>query len=185
VPRPQHNADLLVMLIDLDLFKQVNDTHGHAAGDLVLQQAGQLFQRSVRETDAAVRFGGEEFLLLYRDADRRDAPALAERILTLFRSQVFDLGNGQTLHKTCSIGVAAMPFIPAFPETGDGQHILKLADHALMMAKSAGRDRWIFLEAREPGAADGLGASPDALIAAGRIVVRSSDELLDARAAKG
>ncbi len=182
--RPQHNADLLVMLIDLDLFKQVNDTHGHAAGDLLLQQAAQLFQKSVRETDAAVRFGGEEFLLLYRDADRRDAPALAERVLTLFRAQVFDLGNGKTLHKTCSIGVAAMPFIPASPETGDGPLILQLADHALMMAKSAGRDRWILLEAAEPGNADGLSGTPDDLIAGGKIVVHSSDQMLDAKTAK-
>ena len=185
LPRPQHNADLLVMLIDLDLFKQVNDTHGHAAGDLMLQQAAQLFQKAVRETDAAVRFGGEEFLLLYRDADRRDAPALAERVLSLFRAQPFDLGNGKIVRKTCSIGVAAMPFIPAFPEAGEWAEILKLADHALMMAKSAGRDRWILLEAAEPGLSDGLAGSADALIAAGKVRVRSSDELLDARAAKG
>ena len=184
LPRPQHNADLLVMLIDLDLFKQVNDTHGHSAGDLLLQQAAQLFQKSVRETDAAIRFGGEEFLLLYRDADRREAPALAERVRTLFRENSFDLGNGKLVRKTCSIGVAAMPFIPAFPETGDGEEILKLADHALMMAKSAGRDRWILLEAAEPGTADGVAGTADELIASGRIVVRSSDELLDAKAAK-
>ncbi len=184
LPRPQHNADLLVMLIDLDLFKEVNDTHGHAAGDLLLQQAAQLFQRSVRETDAAVRFGGEEFLLLYRDADRRDAPALAERVRTLFREKPFELGNGKTVRKTCSIGVAAMPFIPAFPEAGEWAEILKLADHALMMAKSAGRDRWILLEAAEPGAADGLAGPVDALIASGKIVVHSSDQLLDAKAAK-
>ena len=180
---PRHNADLLVMMIDLDLFKQVNDTHGHAAGDLMLQQAARLFQKSVRETDAAVRYGGEEFLLLSRDADRRDAPALAERVRTLFRDNPFDLGNGNIVHKTCSIGVAAMPFIPAFPETGEWDEIVKLADHALMMAKSAGRDRWILLEATEPGSADALAGSPDALIAAGKIRVRSSDELLDAQEA--
>ena len=145
---PPRNVDLLIVIADLDRFKEVNDTYGHLAGDRVLAQAAALLRRAVRETDAVVRYGGEEFLVLYRDADRRDAPALADRVLTLFREHAFDLGEGKTVHRTCSLGIAALPFVSARPDLVDADKVLHLADDALLMAKRAGRDRWVMLAAR-------------------------------------
>ena len=169
---PQRNADLLLVIADLDHFKAVNDTWGHLAGDRVLQQAAALLRRGVRETDAVVRYGGEEFLLLYRDADRRDVPALADRVLSLFRDHPFDVGEGRTVRQTCSLGIAALPFLPAQPERLDADKVLRLADDALRMAKRSGRDRWVWLSAQGERYADEIAI--EQRIAEGTVALRSS-----------
>jgi len=103
------NIDLWVMLLDIDHFKAVNDAHGHAAGDAVLQQFGELLRRTCRDSDIVVRWGGEEFLVLARNADREHAHALATQLCEAIRAHPFVLDDGTVLRKTCSTGVTAFP----------------------------------------------------------------------------
>src|SRR5207237_3312363 len=107
------NTHLLLLVVDLDDFKSVNDTFGHAAGDRVLQQAGPLVAQICRESDSAVRWGGEEFVVVARNADRADAGNVAERICELFRQHNFDVGGGQQVQVTCTVGLSAFPFAEA------------------------------------------------------------------------
>ena len=112
-------------LIDLDHFKTINDTHGHAAGDRVLASMGMLLRRRLRNSDVVARYGGEEFALLLEEVSLDDAVALCERLL----SELGELEPGVTF----SAGVA--PFIESFDET------FRRADAALYEAKRAGRAR--------------------------------------------
>ncbi len=137
-PVPQ---SLTLLLLDLDHFKQVNDTLGHAAGDAVLKQLATLLTESVRKHDLAIRWGGEEFVLVARGADRGYALVLAERIRAKVESHAFTLPDGKTLKKTCSIGYSLFPFEPARTALLTWEEVLGMADAALYRAKAAGRNR--------------------------------------------
>ncbi len=132
---------LTLLLLDLDHFKQVNDTLGHAAGDAILKQLATLLTESVRKHDLAIRWGGEEFVLVARGADRGYALVLAERIRAKVASHVFTLPDGKTLNKTCSIGYSLFPFAPKRTDLLTWEQVLSLADAALYRAKAAGRNR--------------------------------------------
>ena len=108
-------SDLIFFLIDLDHFKQVNDIHGHTAGDAVLIQIKEILEQVFRETDYLVRWGGEEFLVIARFTERKNAPKLAERLRQTVESHDFYIGEysegeDNVLKKTCSIGFACYPF---------------------------------------------------------------------------
>lgn len=135
--------DLIVLLVDLDHFKSVNDTHGHAAGDAVLAQLAGLLRTSVRSSDVVVRWGGEEFLIVVRFVDRSHAPAIAEKIRSAVESQDFVLPDGSLLRRTCSIGVAAWPVSRVEQREASFERVVDLADEALYEAKRRGRNRWI------------------------------------------
>lgn len=137
------NIDLCVMLVDLDHFKLVNDIHGHGAGDAVLRQVGEVLRAACRASDVVVRWGGEEFLILARNADRHQAKVLATQICAALRAHAFDLGNGEVVHKTCSLGFTAFPLLPAQPEKFDWEQAVELADQCLYAAKKSGRDAWV------------------------------------------
>ena len=142
-PRSAKSVDLLLLVIDIDDFKQINDTHGHTAGDRVLRQAGKLVAETCRESDSAVRWGGEEFVIVARDTDRASAGAFAERICDLFRRTAFEVSDEKTaISITCSVGVAPFPL-------GDltWSEVVELADHGLYAAKRAGKDCWGLVEA--------------------------------------
>lgn len=124
-------AALSVLLIDADHFKAINDQHGHAMGDQVLQQLAQLIQHSAREIDVTARIGGEEFAVLLTDTDATSAAGVAERI----RSQVAQAENMPVAGVTVSIGVATLQ---AEEPPESLQH---RADQALYMAKARGRNR--------------------------------------------
>jgi diguanylate cyclase (GGDEF)-like protein len=113
----------------------------------VLQQAGQLVAQACRETDSPVRWGGEEFVVVARNADRANAASLAERVCDLFRKHRFVVGGGNTIAVTCSVGVAAFPFAPDAELTWE--QVVDLADHCLYAAKRAGKDCWAMVT---PGA---------------------------------
>jgi diguanylate cyclase (GGDEF)-like protein len=124
-------SPLAAVLMDLDHFKQINDIHGHEQGDEVLAAVGQLLTATIRDSDFAARFGGEEFLLLLPDTGREQAAVVAEKV----RRGIADiqLGIGAI---TASLGVAA------YPEDGlDAEQLLRRADGALYAAKEHGRDR--------------------------------------------
>lgn len=141
--RAHVNIDLVLIMVDLDHFKEVNDTHGHAAGDLVLQQVAGILSDATRDTDTVVRWGGEEFLVVARNAARKDAIVLVERIRSHMAAHFFDIGNGTTIRRTCSIGFALMPFLCAEPDFMNWEEVVDVADRCLYVAKHAGRDAWV------------------------------------------
>jgi diguanylate cyclase (GGDEF)-like protein len=123
-------------IVDLDHFKDVNDTHGHAAGDALLACAGEVLRSGVRPGDIVARYGGEEFCVLLREADAAKARAAAERLRNALRDASVAT-NGARLSPVASIGVAAFD-----PGCGDGWPVLfQRADAALYRAKRGGRDR--------------------------------------------
>ncbi len=123
-----------VVMIDVDWFKRINDTHGHDAGDMVLRDLAAVLSSRLREGDVLARFGGEEFCLLTPDLAPADAPILLERLRAAVANHVVTLENG-TLTATISIGAALGP-----AESIDA--LLARADSALYRAKQGGRNRF-------------------------------------------
>jgi diguanylate cyclase (GGDEF)-like protein len=135
--------DLIFYLIDLDNFKQVNDLHGHDAGDRVLIEASQRIRSAIRGSDELVRWGGEEFLVVSRHTDRREARVLAERVIEAVRGGPFAVGPVDNVHQTCSIGWAAFPWSEEDVRATGHEAVLKYADQGLYRAKQSGKDQAI------------------------------------------
>jgi len=126
-----------LLLLDLDAFKQVNDEHGHRAGDAVLRAAGRIILRCVRATDAPCRYGGDEFAVLFSDTPGTEALTVAERIrATLARWVAVNARRGRTLRCGVSGGLGSVPF-----DTTTAEGLFAVADAALYAAKRAGGDR--------------------------------------------
>lgn len=136
------DADVLFFLVDLDHFKVVNDRYGHHAGDLMLMEMRERLQEVFRESDFVVRWGGDEFLAVLRAGRRNEAGSIAERIREAIVSRPFAIGGDQTMAASVSIGFAAFPFVPSAPDAVTWLQVVGLADHALYMAKQAGRNTW-------------------------------------------
>jgi diguanylate cyclase (GGDEF)-like protein len=144
---PPQEADVLFFLVDLDHFKTVNDRFGHYAGDLVLVQMRERLQEVFRDSDFVVRWGGDEFLTVARDSRRSDAAAIAERIREVVARRPFAVGGEQTMKVSVSVGFATFPFVSVAPDAVSWFQVVRLADHALYMAKQAGRNTWYGLAA--------------------------------------
>ena len=127
-----------ILLFDIDHFKRVNDTHGHAAGDDVLRELAARATKSVRSVDLVARLGGEEFVVVMPETDITSAAEVAERLrLAVSKEPFIVTATGKKLTVTVSIGVAAS-------ERGeDRDQLLERADHTLYSAKTGGRDRVI------------------------------------------
>lgn len=123
------------IMIDIDRFKEVNDSYGHLAGDVLLQQFAARIERSLRSYDSIGRFGGEEFLVMLPGSDLEQTRVVAQKIWSLLRGEPY-LVDGREINLTASLGAAAV-------KEGDADllHVLKRADQRLYAAKSAGRDR--------------------------------------------
>ena len=133
---------IVFALVDIDHFKQVNDIHGHASGDALLAGFAGLLQTLVRTGDYLVRWGGEEFLLVFRPMASDQLATIGERICGAVRSHGFDIGSGTPLHLTASVGFAEYPLFRD-PSGGlDWQQMVELADQALYWVKRHGRDGW-------------------------------------------
>jgi len=132
----RHGEQMVVLLLDLDHFKRVNDLHGHAAGDMALQHVALLLRSHCRLGEPLFRFGGEEFVALLQAADRDAAQQGVERLLQGLRDTPLHLPDGNALGLRASAGLA---------EVGTGESmsdVLGRADRALYAAKAAGRDTW-------------------------------------------
>jgi two-component system cell cycle response regulator len=125
------------MMIDIDNFKQINDTYGHLVGDRVLKQLAALLKREQRSVDVVSRYGGEEFVVLLPETTSAESRNFAERILR--RVATHDFGEaGHPVRVTISIGIASFPD----ERVGDGESLLRLADTHLYRAKTDGRNRF-------------------------------------------
>jgi len=137
-----HTRDLVFYLIDADNLKEVNDRYGHDVGDKVLIEMARRISSSIRHSDVLVRWGGEEFLIVSRYTDRKEAELLAQRVLAAVADAPFTLGRPEEkIHRTCSLGWAAFPWFPENPRVVNYEEVLSLADRGLHRAKEAGRNR--------------------------------------------
>jgi diguanylate cyclase (GGDEF)-like protein len=130
-------------MADLDHFKKVNDTLGHAAGDAVLREAARRIAACVRPYDSPCRYGGEEFLIVLPGCDLAGAAMRAEHIRSAIGDTPFQIPEG-TIDLTCSLGIASAPSDTASPSQRlylDSPLLIQQADEALYLAKNNGRNR--------------------------------------------
>jgi len=141
VERASHKQEpLILIMLDLDHFKQCNDNHGHQAGDVILRETGELMQSKMREQDIPARYGGEEFCILLYDTDIQTSVEIAERIRTEIEAFAFNSRIGPEIRVTVSIGVAELG-----PDDSP-KSLIKKADDALYMAKEAGRNQVVVFQ---------------------------------------
>ena len=133
----RNKQSLALLMMDIDEFKNVNDTYGHEAGDMALQQVAAVLKSSLRETDILGRMGGEEFAVLLPNTSVEDAALLAERVRQIIENASFEtVGEALTISITICIGVAAFTNGMSFIDD-----LLRNADEALYDAKHNGRNR--------------------------------------------
>ncbi|GHA77653.1 ligand-binding sensor domain-containing diguanylate cyclase [Cognatilysobacter bugurensis] len=171
---------IVFALVDIDHFKTVNDRHGHRAGDRVLQQFAQVLSALVRGGDYVVRWGGEEFLIVFRPMEARHLSMLGDRIRTAVADHAFDIGTGTPLRITCSAGLVEYPLFRDHRMQLGWEAMVELADQALYYMKTHGRDGWA---AFRPTASTDISTlltdlqhGPDDLLADGRLALIHSRE---------
>lgn len=169
---------LAFLMVDLDAFKAMNDSYGHAAGDALLLKVRDVLREVCRASDVLVRWGGDEFLVVGRDADVEQLEALAERIRSRIAAERITLEDGRTVQTTCSIGFAVFPLLPQDPAAFSWEQVITVADRALYVAKQSSRNAWVGFVANDRTEADGLLASiwddPQPLFEGGLLDLRKS-----------
>lgn len=135
------NSHLSLLFIDIDYFKNINDTYGHRVGSKALAELGQILREAVREIDVVVRYGGDEFTILLIETNSDGAAIIAERIRAAVENRLFLAEDGLSIRLTITIGVAA------YPESAtDKEELLTLADNAMYRGKRTTRDVVILAE---------------------------------------
>jgi len=132
----REHTQLSIILMDIDLFKQVNDTYGHQVGDKVLQEFSLRLSNSLRAYDILARYGGEEFMLILPDTDSETALVIAEKLRVKIFQPVFDVNTSPKLSVSASFGVTT-----GYGDTLDWQKLVSFADKALYQAKNDGRNQ--------------------------------------------
>jgi len=132
----RYKTGLAVILLDIDFFKKINDSHGHQSGDEVLMSLAKLLAGMVRSIDIVARMGGEEFALLLPWTNRLGAAVMAERIRAAIEQQPFTV-PGRVLRVTASLGIASLDIDPM----QTAEELLAIADRRLYLAKNSGRNR--------------------------------------------
>lgn len=136
----RHNHTFCVAIVDIDLFKVINDTYGHAVGDEALVDIAELLGGSLREVDLLCRWGGEEFLIMLPETSREEAGNWATRARQLVAMHTFGRSRNRPIKMTLSIGISVMR------EHRSIDQLIDLADQALYVSKSSGRDQVSFAE---------------------------------------
>ncbi|PKM94103.1 MAG: hypothetical protein CVU84_11625 [Firmicutes bacterium HGW-Firmicutes-1] len=126
-----------IILMDIDHFKEINDTYGHDVGDLVLVEVAKLLKDYVRESDDVLRWGGEEFLIILKSTQYNFISEFVQNVGSCIEKQGFHLSNGMTIQTRCSIGFLSIPF----GDVGNVDTLIKYADLALYKAKNSGRNK--------------------------------------------
>jgi diguanylate cyclase (GGDEF)-like protein len=139
----RYKRNIATLMIDIDHFKKINDAHGHHIGDIAIKRIAEIISGNIKNTDRAARFGGEEFVVLLREADEYTAQALANRIRNAVELAIIGEG-GIRLSATVSIGVALIS-----DSDRDVQDMIERADQGLYVAKNTGRNRCFFMPASE------------------------------------
>ena len=132
----RNGYESVIIILDIDSFKEVNDTYGHPIGDNILRQLSDLLKNNVRESDTVSRFGGEEFTILMPKTSLEGGYAFAERLRKIIMEERFTIGS-ITLRTTCSFGVSLLRHINS--QSSDDYWFL--ADKALYLAKQRGKNR--------------------------------------------
>ena len=167
---------LAFLMVDLDHLKPVNDIHGHDAGDALLTGIADILRSCSRASDIIIRWGGDEFIVVYQDADINAAEQLAEKIRSTVAKQIFRLAEGKTARTSCSIGFVCHPFVSDQSTRMSWEQALSIADAALYHAKKE-RNGWVGLAgvtaaAAEPEILKALEKDTDAAVLKGVIEVR-------------
>jgi two-component system cell cycle response regulator len=136
----RHDDALSVMLFDIDHFKKINDTHGHATGDRVLKAVGERLSTLARESDVCARWGGEEFVVLLTSTDLHGAATAAERVRSAMEAMSVEDDHGDLVPVTASFGVATLG------REDDLDTLVDRADRAMYQAKTSGRNRVAMVE---------------------------------------
>jgi diguanylate cyclase (GGDEF)-like protein len=139
----RYKRNIATLMIDIDHFKKINDTHGHHVGDVAIKKIAEIISGNIKSTDRAARFGGEEFVVLLREADEYTAQLLATRIRNAIELAVISEGETR-ISATVSIGVALIA-----DSDRDVQDMIERADQGLYVAKNTGRNRSFFMPASE------------------------------------
>lgn len=145
-PVTLENQDLVFLMVDLDHFSLINEYHGAPVGDQVLVMVAQTLRRVFRESDAVIRWGGEEFLVVARNTSRSKAPELAERIRAAMAGLSMETPKGDVLRWTCSVGFAAFPFQVTDISWLGWDRVVELTEACLEVAKKSGRNAWVGLQ---------------------------------------
>jgi diguanylate cyclase (GGDEF)-like protein len=166
---------MMLAVVDIDHFKLINDRHGHRAGDRVLQQFARLLEQQVRSGDYVVRWGGEEFLLVFRPMPVKEAAKIAERVRQAIATFPFDVEAEAPLPVTASIGFVEYPLFREAHQLPDWERMVELADLALYVVKSSGRNGWATFRATQAmpleTLLDEVRLGVDAALASGRVVL--------------
>lgn len=145
----RHDLPLSVMMLDIDHFKNVNDTYGHDGGDLVLKNLGALITKTIRESDCVSRYGGEEIVIIFPMTDGKNAVQMAERLRKEIEASVIvpaDMEKeGREIRITVSIGIAEN-----IPDVSNAEDLVKRADTAMYRAKNEGRNRVVLCDGTSP-----------------------------------
>lgn len=147
---PQHSAELGLIygiyIIDIDYFKDVNDTWGHKCGDEMLIQFAHLIQSLIRRDDTLCRWGGEEFVVILKRTNPDYIQAFAKKLIATVEATPFKINDTTSINKTCSLGYAQFPFFEHLPLSISLDQTIEIADQALYYAKEHGRNKAVLAE---------------------------------------
>jgi two-component system cell cycle response regulator len=156
----RRGGELSCLLVDLDRFKQINDQHGHQAGDHVLQETARALSKGLRTSDVLARYGGEEFVLLLPSTGTQRAAEIAERLRAAVASLALTPIRGASLRVTASFGLASLAADQRATLEDPGLWLLRQADLALYAAKTRGRNCVVTADGSGTGTSAPLAAAP-------------------------
>jgi diguanylate cyclase (GGDEF)-like protein len=137
------------ILLDIDHFKEVNDSFGHEAGDALIKSYATRLQQALRGEDAVIRWGGEEFLAVCREVNPDSLHQLCQRVVERLAAEPFKLPGGKEIGRTSTAGFSVYPFAAGEPDRVNHESVINLADHALYIGKRNGRDLVVGIAAGE------------------------------------